>query len=707
MPENSHRLILRYQIDPEWEVEARLDDLIRFCDEARVAEVMLLVAAEELSTGHLTEAELERFIGLGRRMRERLGESGVGLSLNPWTTIYQIPRGRRRGPEHDFRPMVGETGKESPTSVCPLDKAWQAWVVGNFARMAAEIRPTAIWLDDDFRLHNHGPELGWGGCFCEEHLRRFSEKVGQAVDLNGLRDALLRPGEPHPWRKLWFELSRETLLEALAPIRRAVAEAAPEVRLGLMCSMPDQHAAEGRDWEALRHAFAGDEPLLLRPHMVPYTQAPALQTIPSVTRQTLACLDGPVEAYPELENSPRCGIYSKSAAHTVWQMLEGVLMAGNGITLNHFDNMGTGTALHPEFGEALGGAKPVLDALAALGLRECAARGAQVLFAPDIAAHLRLPETDGPSPAVSGEELSLRMQRNPSGGGGDFTGSMQSLVHNSLVWGQTLGILGIAHRFAPRAEPENGPVFVNGQTLRAFSDAAIERLLGGCLVLDATSAEILAERGFAEAIGVRCGTRHTLDEAIFSYEQFDEPDTVVYGIAHPRVCAQRCAGAVLALEAVPGAKVLARFHQPNHAPLGPAAVRCHTPQGGTAVTLAYPLDGGAQFFMAFFNRFRRIFFQKLLAEAAPQAPLAFSSDGTRAYRQSTGQGELFAVLNAAADPLLQVELGHGPEETLDGTWRLLGEDGRWRDISPRPTSPDRLVFDCPLPPLRGAFLLHR
>ena len=702
----NYRLILRYQIDPEWEADARIDDLLRFCETARIDEVMLLIAAEELSNGHLTEGELENYLWLGRRLRDRLETDGRALSVNPWTTLFQIPRGRRRGAEHPFRPMVGETGRESPTAVCPLCPAWQKWQADVFARMAAEIQPAAIWLDDDFRLHNHGPELGWGGCFCDEHLRRFAEKAGQSVDRESLLDALLQPGTPHPWRRLWFDLSRESLLEALHPIREAVREANPEVTLALMSSMPDQHSAEGRDWAAIRDAFGGDGPLLLRPHMVPYTQSPALQTVPSVTRQTLACIEGPVRAYPELENSPRCGVYSKDAAHTVWQMLEGALITGCGITLNHFDNMGNGTALDPRLAQPLAEARPQLDALAELETGEANALGAQVLFSPQVADHLELPPLDGPRPAVSGEELSLRMQRNPSGGGGDFTGSMQSLVHNSLIWGQTLGILGVAHRFSSRIAPDNGPVFVNGQTLRAFDDDAIRRLLGGFVILDATAFEVLEARGFGNSAGVRGGGWHSLNDAVFSYERIGEPDPAVYGIADPRMCAQRCAAKVLRL--VPdGAHALTELCGPDHAVLWPGAVRHATPEGGTAVVLAYPLDGGAQFFMAFFNRFRRIFFQQLLRHSETAAPLAFSGDGTRCYRQRVRGGDLFAVLNPTADPLPETAFRLGAREPAEGDWHWLAENGAWHGIVPENRADGALAFPATVPPLRGAFLLRK
>src|SRR5690606_19755396 len=142
----------------------------------------------------------------------------------------------------------------------------------------------------------------------------------------------------------------------------------------LMCSMPDQHSAEGRDWQKIKNAIGGGSEFLLRPHMPPYTQTRALRNTPAVLRQTLACLPADEQGsaattgiYPELENSPRCGIFSKSGRYTIWQLTEAALFGSKGVTLNHFDMLGNGTALDRAFGSHLGNAKAKLNALRALG----------------------------------------------------------------------------------------------------------------------------------------------------------------------------------------------------------------------------------------------------------------------------------------------------------------------------------------------------
>lgn len=704
----SFRYILRYQIDPKVEAEARLEDLVRLCTEGQIEEVMLLLHAEELSNGHPTEGEWDTWTAFACRVRERLAREGVALSLNPWTTLYQVPRGRALHPGQNFRLMVGETGGTSPVAVCPLCPEWQAMICGAFARLAREVQPTVIWVEDDWRLHNHGPELGWGGCFCAEHLARFSRIVGETVSREQLLDAVLRPGKPHPWRQLWFQLSRETLLEPMNALRKAVHAAHPGTRLGLMSSRPDQHSIEGRDWAAMQQAVGNAPAFLIRPHMEPYTEERALRITPAVTRQTLACLSGPIGVYPELENSPRCGIYSKSGRHTVWQMLEAACIGSPGITINHFDNLGNGTVLDPAFAGHLAAAKPVLSALAALGLDDRQADGAQILFSPQVASHLELPEPPpgAAKPKLNAEALSLQMQMNPSGGGGGgFEGSMQSLVHPSPIWAETCTILGIAHRLTHQIEPTRGPILVNGQTLRAFDNAAIERLLSGCVVLDAIALETLLERGYGPALGIHAAHWQSLAGSAYSYETFlsDEPGD--YGVAHPRVCAQRNAGRLLAMEPDSTAQPLSRIHRADGTPLWPGALLHHTPQGGKALSITYPINGSGAYYMAFFNRFRRIFFQNFLLENPHGARLLMGPDGSRVYRSNTPHGTFIAILNAILDPLHHPTLRHHPGDLPTGTWQHLSPEGHWQPFHPATPTPGELSLPTTIEPLKGAYFL--
>jgi hypothetical protein len=702
----NYRYILRYLIDPHRDAGERLEELVGFCREARIDEVMLLLQAEELSAGHPTRREWADGIALARRMSDRLAHENIGLSINPWSTTYGVTRGRKLREGQKFQRMVGETGIEHPLAACPLCPEWQTWLAECFAELAREVRPLAIWMEDDWRLHNHGAVTGWGGCFCPIHLRRFSEMIGEKVTREQVLAAVLHGGEPHPWRQAWLDLSRETILEPTRAITDAIRQANPTTRVGWMTSMPDQHSVEGRDWARLREASGESGAFLIRPHMPPYTQQRPLRVTPWPTRHTLACLHGEIEVYPELENSPRCGVYSKSATATGWQMIEAAVLGSHGITINHFDNMGNGIALDRHLAPHLAALRPQLDALAALRLDNREADGVQVLFSPRIAAALRLPEGEAPV-TTAGDFLALNrsLQAMGGGAGSGIRGSMQALVHPSVVWSEVCGILGIAHRLSSRVEPQLGPILVSGQTLEAFSDAEIASLLGGFVVLDAVAAEGLLRRGFGDQLGIRSGIWQAQEETAYSYEQIEAADAAAYGVAHPRMCAQRCADRVWAMDCHADAKALSTFFTAEHQALWPAALEFRNARSGRVVTLAYPLDGGSQFFMAFFSIFRRLFLQNLFLADPRGARLAMSADGTRCYRSKTAQGTLFSVLNALEDRLDRVEIRHSPDESFIGQWCVLEEDGTWRATTPR-TGPGRLEFDLDVPPLRGRFLRH-
>lgn len=706
------RYILRYLIDPSFESEARIADLLQICREGRIEEVMLLIAAEELHPGHINDEELKTYLDMAVKLKAALDAEGIALSLNPWTTLGQVPRGRRLREGQHFRLMVGETGQTNNLVACPLCTEWQQYLARTFAHMAEVLQPVAIWIEDDWRLHNHGPELGWGGCFCEEHLKRFSEKVGQPVTREQLIETILQPGKPHPWRALWLEIGRDSVLEPMRVIRKAIQTASPGTRIALMSSRPDIHSIEGRDWPALQEAIGREPTFLLRPHMEPYTEERALRTTASVARHTIACLEGPIGIYPELENSPRCGIYSKSQRHTIWQMLEAACFGSPGITINHYDNMGNGSALDPDFAAALAKPKAILGAIAALGIDDRKAEGLQILFSPRIASHVELP----PPPAgtvrgkVDGAALSLQMQQNPSGGGSDgFAGSLQSLVHPSVVWAETCSILGIAHRLTPSPDPNAAPILVSGQTLRALSEDQIQHLLSGVLVLDAKSLEVLFQRGFGQDVGITGLQWRKQTESVYSYESIREDDPTVYGVTNPRLCAQRCAAALLqpTFSSDAPVKVLSDIRTPDHHILWPATWQCPTPQGGLVVATTYPIESGSQFFMAYFNTFRRQFWQNVLLDLNRGGKLLMGPDGTRVYRHSVQDGSFIAVLNPTLDTRKGYTLRAEPNAFAGGSWQYLDDNGHWQPFTPTHLRPGEWAFDFVIPHLEGSFLLHR
>lgn len=676
---NSFRYILRYKIDPDFHPAERLEELVALCREGGIQQVMLFITAEELSVGHPTWEELEKYTTLAGTVKRRLAEEGIALSLNPWTTTYHVSRGRTLREGQDFRCIVGETGATSPIGTCPLCPKWQDYLCRSFAYLAREVQPTALWVEDDWRIHNHETDQGWGGCFCQEHLRLFSEGVGEAVDRQTLLQKVTAPGEPHPWRQEWLALSRETLLQPALKLRAAVASAAPGVRLGLMTSNPDIHSAEGRDWPSLQEAL-GNDPFLCRPHVEPYTERPAIDTPPSMARLTIANLHGPIEIYPELESSPRGGVYSKSSTFSLWECFNAAVYGSRGITINHFDMMGTGQRIDPGFAPALGRARPQLDALVDLQIDDRQAEGVQILFHPDIAAAM---------PSVT-------------------PGSLFGISHFSQVWARTFAVLGIACGFT--REPRPGQIHaVNGHTLRTFDDARIRQLLSGPILLDALSVEILCQRGFGDQIGVASTRWRRQSESVYAYETICQDESTPYGLARPRMTTQCCSDRLLEMEPSFSAVVPSTIHRPDHQLLFPGSVSFRNEWGGEVLNLAYPLDGGANFFMSFFNPYRRIFLQNQILTMGINTPQAAIADHPmHAYRMPCARGSLFAAFNVILDPAEKVvlRLPAGEAASTEGRWYELTDSGKW-ERAPVIISENRVVLSRRVLPLQGTFLLRQ
>ncbi|MHB9071442.1 MAG: hypothetical protein ACYC54_13880 [Sedimentisphaerales bacterium] len=646
----TYRYILRYQIDPQFDADNRIDELLAFCKTSKTKEVMLIITAEELATGHPTIDELQPYVIIAKKLKSRLHSLNIDLSLNPWFTIGHVSRGRKLKPTQNFTLMVGETGANNGVTACPLCLNWQNHICTVFAYLAKEIMPTAIWIEDDWRLHNHDAILGWGGCFCNLHLERFAQATGERLNRQELLNCILAPGKPHPWRKIWIDICNQSLIEPAIKLKQAIKDISQSIRVGIMTSTPDNHSAEGRDWNHLQTILGDEYGFLIRPHLPPYTETTAIQNPPSVTRHTIANLNQYAEIYPELESSPRCGTYSRSSTFASWQCFHSVLYGSKGITINHFDMLGNGISLDNSFTDGMAQTKPLLDALLDLEITDSQSQGVNVLFSPKIAEYIH-----------SSNQLS-------------FNGICQ----DSTIWSKTLYTLAISHKFISVVDDNVKNIYaVSGQTLRCFSDEQVKRLLSAKVLLDASSIEILYERGFGELIGIDNINWQQQDSSGYSYETIQEDNPVVYGLAYPRMTAQRCSNRLLAMRLSNNAEIRSTIHHYNGEELFPGLSVFKNALGGTAVCLAYPLDGNSQFFMAFFNIYRRIFLQNLLFEIAPDSKFAVAENTVHIYRTMTKKGLLLAVINFSLDPVKEIII-RLPEKTYKtGNLSLLDTSGDW------------------------------
>ena len=492
MPD-AFRYCFRFCCDPGFNDEIELPKLLAFCDEARVDDVMVFVNVEELNTGHMDEAEQDIWLKLLTRIQPGLDERGITLSVNHWHSLMHADLGKCFRADQPFRAMVDPEGNAAQLCVCPLDEQWRAYIARIYARYAA-LSPDTVWVEDDFRYHNHDP-LHWGGCFCEEHMHRFSARAGKPLTREEFVAGLLSPCEPSPYRQIWLDECRAWLEGAASAIEHAVHAVDPAVKIGLMSSVPYVHSAEGRNWKALLSTLSGSQNLpVSRIHLPAYQELVPwkyLQAFHMVSYVNRALLAPKTLVYPELENYPYSR-FSKSQTFTRFQLLSSIALNLSGMTIDLFDLNGRGIIEQDGFAEMLREVKPVLNAMQESGAFRKPRTGVCVLI--DERASYRLHTKDG--------------------------ARMEELYPEEVFWAGLLPAMGIPMHIGTKPEDATGICAVSGQYFRNLMTAQIEELFKkNFVLLNGDALDTLLSLGLGHLAGVKSASWMVQNSGAYTYEQ--------------------------------------------------------------------------------------------------------------------------------------------------------------------------------------------
>jgi hypothetical protein len=484
------RYHLRFQVLPGRHVERDARTLARLCRRHGVEEVVLFFAGEEWNNGLLSKRDEDVWFDAVARAKGLLERAGIVCSLNPWMTTLHCDRGRRFPKDRPFRPMVGPDGTAAAACASFADPEWRRYLADLYGRFA-ELGFRVIWVEDDFRYHNHGG-LGWGGGFEPEVIALFEKKIGCKTTRQEVVANLLRPGKPHPWRALWMQTWRELQEEAAAAMARAVARRAPNAaRLGLMSSLPARHSEEGRDWQGLFAALSIDGRVAHRPHYAPYNDA-----VGRAEARTLMMLDiqrnfrpADAEVAPEVENFPFTA-WSKSDTQSWAEMALALFHGSDALLLDLFPFAGNPADREPAVWALLDRSRPALEWIAARFTPELKTCGIGLPWRQDAAAH-------------------VRTERGRS---------MDELDVSSFPPGQLLLSAGVPVSAGP--QPVNA---LFGPLAWAFPDEELRRMLAGGLLIDGPAADILCRRGFAKEIGLTGVRMLDREESAYSLEEVVAP----------------------------------------------------------------------------------------------------------------------------------------------------------------------------------------
>jgi hypothetical protein len=523
-PEFVH--MYRAQIYPDGDADGRIEAIKSACLKHRFQNVVLMFNAEEFNVGHITKEEVRPWIDVIKKAKAEFAKAGITTSLNPWMEIGHLDRGRKLKPGQDFQTMVDRFGKSCEMVACPLDEAWQRYYLDLMAYYVREIEPSILWIEDDFRLHNHTP-LNWGGCFCPHHMEAYCRKLGKQESREEFVRALEQE-EPSPERKAWLEVSRETMLSLAKKIGDTVRSLGLKTSVGLMSSATQNHAMEGRHWEELHEALSPDGVIIDRIHLPAYRDfggrnfAADFEMISMANR---ALLGDKALIYPEFENGT-FNHYVKDTRFASFELETALALGIDGCTYSISEFTGNGPSLELGYFDAISALNPYLDAIKKLHFLPSQLRGIVVPIDEDTVLH-----------------------RHAQG--------FLSLVPDENAMAGYLASLGFSCRYSKGKSFHDEIVALKGQNAWNFSDDELKALFKDNFVyLDGVAAYILCSRGLGSLVGIRsiayAGNRKDTNVL----EMVPE----LHGTPHYKVSAQEDAGEFYDIKYEPGVRILSHLY---------------------------------------------------------------------------------------------------------------------------------------------------
>ena len=556
--------------------------------------------------------------------RDRLAEMGLECGILVQCTIgHGYPLNEQNG----FQDYIPLNGDEPYGTVCPYDKNFQSYLYEQF-QILASYRPKVIMVDDDFRLMNRQAD----GCACPLHLAALEKRIGKHIERAELYSILCdtKHRDNAAYVDAYVDTVKESLLESARAMRAGIDAVDPKMK-GIFC-LCGQSTEFASDIAAI---LAGEgNPPTVRVNNGNYTPAGpryASNVSLRMARQ-VAFLDERVKVIlAETDTCPQnrysTGAYSLHT-HFVLSILEGAAGAKHWITrLATFE---------PESGMAyrkvLGKYRGYYEALSAL------------------------------VPSLQFDGCRIPLPGTPK-----YTFPHQS---DEEYWSHcVLERLGLPLYFSKK---DGGAVFLDDDAADGFSDAEIEKMLTGTVVLSGAAARSLEARGFSHLTGVK--VRDWTGVQITS-------ESIGLGID------RKCARQQKALELIPaeGAEEASTLYHlkggKETVPLFPGCVYFENEIGGKCITFSGTPNTPFHYSQAFsfLNQSRKAQFVKLLSRAG-NLPLYYVGDEEVYFKYAKGaDGCAYAFLiNIGTDPIEKIVL---ESETPLGKIFSLSPDGKWEEIS--------------------------
>lgn len=474
--------------------EERISVLTEYCRRYRYDEVMFFINGENLNDGHIDLNLLPKYVDCIKRAKQQLAKSNIKTSLNPWNTLLGSERGCLLHDGQNFKLMVDIDGKSAKAIPCPLCENWREHFAEYYSYLVREVNPNIIWIEDDFRLHNHSP-LNWGGCFCASHMELYSNYIGRKVTQQEMVSGLTKRDDSNIFRKAYYFVNRKIMNELALFIGEALRKINPLQKVALMSSDPKMHSIEGRDWCGILSGLSGNNTPIDRIHLPSYRQDSGQNycwSMNDISLNTRALLPENTCVLPEVENA-MFSPYTKSRNFTRFQIESSMCLCPQGITLDLDCFSGNGIVFEYKYGEKNAEIKNYMNAFKNLNIDFKNMCGIVI---------------------PASEDAFLRSENAPS---------IKEININENWWASQLASMSVAFRYRKERSYCGEVVAISGSYLRSLTDDEILRLFADNTVLiEGNCVKILFERGLNNIINAESFSECNSENGDCSFEEAAE-----------------------------------------------------------------------------------------------------------------------------------------------------------------------------------------
>lgn len=360
---------LRIQFYPGHYEDERIAEVVDYCRKFGFNNVMLFINAEEYHVGHMTKEEAAPWLKTMKKAKATLEKEGISVSLNPWAELGHLDRCRVLKEGQNFTTQVDCDGKQCSIVACPLCEEWKAYFLDFYKYIVRELDPKVVWVEDDFRLHNHG-DLKYGGCFCKLHMQKYNQCLGTHYTREEFIQRLYGKSSQKRVKKAWLDVNRECMASLAEDIGKAVKSLGLGTQIGLMSSLHEKHATEGRDWHRVQRGFACGGEIISRLHLPCYREISGKEYYLEFNRASFHCralLPKKTRVYPELENAT-FSTFAKDARFLRFQLESAIPLCIDGMTYDIYDFVGNGIVDTFGYGECVREITPYLNGVLSLNL---------------------------------------------------------------------------------------------------------------------------------------------------------------------------------------------------------------------------------------------------------------------------------------------------------------------------------------------------